>query len=415
MISNSYEKQVSWHNDCSHKSRGYKKMSDKGETPVRSVSSGFPDEFGGKKRGKSVADANEIEDPKIIKRRSRNEQQTRILQTYFRDVGDEPLFSAEEEIRVSMKMRIYEKKAKELKKLLNKSIAERVDSLSLGVDEPSVTLSGSSVIDDGGYRGMSPSMRMLRLSAMCKACSMRANDLKHTFIKANLRLVVSMAMRFTGRGLPLADLIQEGNLGLIKAVKMYDASKGFRFSTYASWWIFQNISRALLDQTRIIRVPVRVLERANKVKKSIVKLRGENDEAPAIEDIAKESGISIKRLKKISRLAQTSVVSIDTLASTFEDETESNNYHIADERPGTDLILEKSILKLKISEALSGLEPREQEVLRMRFGIGYDKGFTLDEIGAYFGLTRESIRQIERRSMKKIRQNEIGELLKQFL
>jgi RNA polymerase primary sigma factor len=348
-------------------------------------------------------------------RKFRNEEDTRILQTYFREVGNEPLFNAVEEIRISVKMKIYEKKAKELKKIINKSIFDFEDRRACRANVLLIKNRQISRIDDKGDKSSNCSERIQKLSALMIACSKKANDFNHRFIKANLRLVVSMAIKFVGRGLPLADLIQEGNLGLIKAVKMYDASKGFRFSTYASWWIFQSISRALLDQTRIVRVPVRVLERANKVKKSMIKLRKEKGERPAIEDIAKEAGISISRLKKISRLTQTSVVSLDTLASALEDDSGSKRLYMTDDRPSTDVILEKGILKSKISEALSKLEAREQEVLRMRFGIGYEKGFTLDEIGECFGLTRESIRQIERRSMKKIRQDQIGMLLKEFI
>jgi RNA polymerase sigma factor (sigma-70 family) len=349
------------------------------------------------------------------RRKFRNEEDTRILQTYFREVGNEPLFNAVEEIRISVKMKIYEKKAKELKKILHKSISDLEDRRACRVSVPLRKNKQISGVYDKREKSSNCLKRIQRLSSLMIACSKKANDFNHRFIKANLRLVVSMAIKFVDRGLPLADLIQEGNLGLIKAVKMYDASKGFRFSTYASWWIFQSISRALLDQTRIVRVPVRVLERANKVKKSMIKLRKEKGERPAIEDIAKEAGISISRLKKISKLTQTSVVSIDTSASTLEDHSGSKRFYMTDHRPRSDLILEKSILKSKISEALSKLEKREQEVLRMRFGIGYEEGFTLDEIGEYLGLTRESIRQIERRSMKKIRKGEIGILLKDFI
>ena len=348
-------------------------------------------------------------------RRFRNEEDTRILQTYFREVGNEPLFNAVEEIRISVKMKIYEKKAKELKKLLHKSISDLEDRRACRVSVPLRKNKQISGVDDKREKSSNYLKRIQRLSSLMIACSKKANDFNHRFIKANLRLVVSMAIKFVDRGLPLADLIQEGNIGLIKAVKMYDASKGFRFSTYASWWIFQSISRALLDQTRIVRVPVRVLERANKVKKSMIKLRKEKGERPAIEDIAKETGISVRRLKKISKLTQTSVVSIDASASTLEDSNSSKKFYMTDDRPRVDVILEKRILKSKISEALSKLETREQEVLRMRFGIGYEEAFTLDEIGKYFGLTRESIRQIERRSMKKIRQGEIGILLKDFI
>lgn len=351
----------------------------------------------------------------IKNRRFRNEEDTRILQTYFREVGNEPLFNAVEEIRVSIKMKIYERKAKEFKKILHKSISDLDDRGSCRATARARKNRQIVGVDDTRERSADSVKRLQRLSSAIVACSKKANDFNHMFVRANLRLVVSMAMKFTGRGLPMADLIQEGNLGLIKAVKMYDASKGFRFSTYASWWIFQSISRALLDQTRIVRVPVRVLERANKVKRTMMKLRKEKGQRPAIEDIAKESGISISRIKKISKLTQTSIISFDTSTSTLEESSGSKKFYMTDGRPGTDLIMEKIVLKSKISEALSKLGTREQEVLKMRFGIGYEQRFTLDEIGDYFGLTRESIRQIERRSMKKIRQSEIGILLKDFL
>ncbi len=343
------------------------------------------------------------------------EEDTGALQIYFRDVGNEPLLSSAEEIRISVKMKVYEKKANEFKKVLHKLVSDVSNKGASGVKMPLNETSQVSEISEKGDMSSNGSKNIQRLSTLMMACSKRANDLNHRFIKANLRLVVSMAIRFTGRGLPLADIIQEGNLGLIKAVKLYDGSKGFRFSTYASWWIFQSISRALLDQTRIVRVPVRVLERANKIKKSATKLRKEKGVRPAIEDIAKDSGISISRLKKISKLTQTSVVSIDPLASALEDDSGSKNFFMEDDRPGADVILETIILKSKIMEALSKLGTREQEVLRMRFGIGYEERFTLDEIGEHFGLTRESIRQIERRSMKKIRQDKIGMLLKDFI
>jgi RNA polymerase sigma factor (sigma-70 family) len=392
-------------------------MSNEKDKWLRSVSStrDVSDKFSTNKQDSTMDDMSHSKDSRIGDSKFRNEENTRILQTYFREVGAEPLFNAVEELRISVKMKIYEKKAKELKTILHKSISDLEDRRDRRVNVPLRRDKQISRIDDKRDKISNSSKRIRRLSALIMACSKKANDFNHRFIKANLRLVVSMAIKFMGRGLPLADLIQEGNIGLIKAVKMYDPSKGFRFSTYASWWIFQCISRALLDQTRIVRVPVRVLERANKVKKSMIKLREEKGERPAIEDIAKEAGISISRLKKIAKLTQTSVVSIDTSASTLEDNSGSKKIYMTDDRPRTDIVLEKSILKSKISEALSKLETREQEVLRMRFGIGYEEGFTLEEIGAYFGLTRESIRQIERRSMKKIRQDEIGILLKGFI
>lgn len=267
----------------------------------------------------TIDDTNHSKYSDTRRRKFRNEEDARILQTYFREVGNEPLFNAVEEIRISVKMKIFEKKAKELKKILHKSISDLEDRRAGRAYLPLTKNKQISGVDEKREKSSNCLKRIQTLSSLMIACSKKANEFNHRFIKANLRLVVSMAIKFVDRGLPLADLIQEGNLGLIKAVKMYDASKGFRFSTYASWWIFQSISRALLDQTRIVRVPVRVLERANKVKKSVIKLRKEKGERPAIEDIAKETGISISRIKKISKLTQTSVVSIDASASTLED------------------------------------------------------------------------------------------------
>ena len=392
-------------------------MTNEREKWLRSVSSieDISHKLSVKRPDSTMADMSHSKYAGTRDRRFRHEEDTRSLQTYFREVGSEPLFDAVEEIRISVKMKIYEKKAKELKKILHKLIYDLEDRRACGVTVPLGERREIAGDEDRREKSSKCLKRIKRLSSLTIACSKIANDFNHKFVKANLRLVVSMAIKFVGRGLPLADLIQEGNLGLIKAVKMYDASKGFRFSTYASWWIFQSISRALLDQTRIVRVPVRVLERANKVKKTMIKLSKEKGERPAIEDIAKEAGLSISRLKKISKLTQTSVVSIDTSASTLDDNSGSKKFYMADDRPRIDVILEKRILKSKLSEALSKLETREQEVLRMRFGIGYEEGFTLDEIGEYFGLTRESIRQIERRSMKKIRQGEMGILLKDFI
>jgi|DewCreStandDraft_1066081.scaffolds.fasta_scaffold00135_104 RNA polymerase primary sigma factor len=329
------------------------------------------------------------------KRRGFPEEEYRLLQTYFREVGMEPLLTPEEEIEVSVKIKKYEAKAREIKAVLEK-----------------YSKAGAT---RGREKPVERAKRIKRLSALFRAYSAKAKACKERFVKANLRLVVSIAKKYMGRGLPLADLIQEGNIGLIKAVEKFDHTKGYRFSTYASWWIIQSVSRALFDQTRIIRIPVRVLEQANKVHKMARAIQNCKGEVPQVEEIAKESGLSVQKLKKVINATSITMVYLDTPNLGSDDRKNSAVELITDERFSTHSIVEKIYMSKRIEEALLSLNEREREILRMRFGIGYDESYTLDEIGSRYRLTRERIRQIERRALRKLRELESGSILRNFM
>ncbi len=298
------------------------------------------------------------------------------VRMYLKEIGKVPLLSPEEEIDLATKMNA------------GSFAKEQLASL------------------EGGEL---PEEELAQLKAMVKA----GEKAKQQLAEANLRLVVSIAKRYVGRGMLFLDLIQEGNLGLIKAVEKFDHTKGYKFSTYATWWIRQAITRAIADQARTIRIPVHMVETINKVIRVSRQLLQELGHDPSPEEIAADMNMPVDKVREILKIAQ-EPVSLETPIGEEEDS------HLGDFIED-DKITEPSeaasftLLKEQLVEVLSTLTPREEKVLKLRFGIEDGRTRTLEEVGKEFNVTRERIRQIEAKALRKLRHPSRSKKLKDFL
>ena len=301
------------------------------------------------------------------------------VRMYLKEIGKVPLLSADEEINIAMRM----EKGDEAKQML----------------ESGINADGKPLTDEE--------------KKQCQAAIDDGTQAKRLLAEANLRLVVSIAKRYVGRGMLFLDLIQEGNLGLIKAVEKFDYRKGYKFSTYATWWIRQAITRAIADQARTIRIPVHMVETINKLIRVSRQLLQEYGREPTPEEIAKAMGISEAKVREIIKIAQ-EPVSLETPIGEEED-SHLGDFIPDDDAPAPAEAASHALMREQLWDVFNTLTPREEKVLRLRFGLDDGNQRTLEEVGREFKVTRERIRQIEAKALRKLRHPSRSKKLKDYL
>ena len=290
---------------------------------------------------------------------------------------------------------------------------------NLNVDDLESSLSTDGIAIDDPVKiylkeiGRVPLLSMEEEKQLAERMAQGDTNAKKRLCEANLRLVVSIAKKFVGRGMQFLDLIQEGNLGLLKAVEKFDYNKGFKFSTYATWWIRQAITRAIADQARTIRIPVHMVETITKVKKASSQLLHETEHDPTTEEIAERLEMPVERIQEIIRIAQ-DPVSLETPIGEEED-SHLGDFIQDDDAPAPADAASLMLLKEQLNEVLSTLSDREARVLRLRFGLEDGRARTLEEVGKEFDVTRERIRQIEAKALRKLRHPSRSKKVKDFL
>ena len=327
-------------------------------------------ETNGKRASSSAESGGNAEDP---------------VHTYLKEIGRVPLLNAELEVEIAQAIEEGNEAAATL----------ALHELALSGEGPQ-----SDLLDDAAQR-------------KCRRVMHRGLKAKDDLIEANLRLVVSIAKRYRNRGLAFLDLIQEGNLGLMRAVDKFDHTKGFKFSTYATWWIRQAITRAIADQARTIRIPVHMVETINKVVWAQRQLLQELGREPTIEEVAHRVELPMERVREILRINQDTV----SLEQPVGDEDDFNLSDLIEDRGAVvpDDAATRSLLDAAVREALGHLSEREQDVVRLRFGLDDGKIRTLEEVGKEFGVTRERVRQIESKTLAKLRRPDAAHLLRDYL
>lgn len=318
----------------------------------------------------------EKDDHSGTKKRSESEEKNRLLETYFHDLVNYPLLSATEEKKYSAVMDYCKKRIAELDKL-----------------------TGNEVPDGTTANKIEHLKEQFRKTL---------DKTKYDFVIANLRFVINVSKQFTGRGLPFADLIQEGNMGLIKAVEKFDHKKGFRFTTYASWWIRQSITRAVMKKSNTVAIPVYLQEQRNKVLRSKYKLKEQMNRIPTVEEISEDSALSEYAVDKIVKGFGTH--SLDNFVSgdnmiTYKDVLPDENSQ------GQEDHISSTNLQDLLSISLGSLDEKEEDILRLRYGVGIDSIVTLQQIASKYDLSQERIRQIEKDALRKIANSETGKKL----